>query len=200
MVQHGANWLLVLDDVLFLVVADESLQHHLHCIELPIPKAPDQVDLAESSNSQALAYLIFFEPSISHVFEAVKGGLFGEYALADGDLIVKEQVLVDRLETDDLCSFEKRVVISHIEVVSVDFLMENIGQVFGLDAGGKLDFEEHSAIVQCDYKKCWGCRYARSLWVELREVLFCPLVDPLRIYSIFLSQEYGLFSLLFLHF
>lgn len=127
MVEHGANRLLVLNDVLLLIIADESLQHNLHRIKLSIPKASDQVDLAESSNGQTLANFILFEPTISHVFQAVKGCLFGEYALPDGDLIVKEQVLVDGLKTNDLCSFEEWVVIPHIEEVAVDFLMENVG-------------------------------------------------------------------------
>lgn len=88
MIQHSAYRFLVFYDILFLVVADEPLQHHLHRVELPIAETPHQVDLAETSNRQTLANLILFEPSIGDILKAVEGGFLGEDALSDRDLIV----------------------------------------------------------------------------------------------------------------
>ena len=129
MVQHLHDRLLIFYYVLLLVFADESFEHHLHGVELPVPKTPDQIDLAEASDGQTLANFVSFESSLSHVLETVEGGFPAEDTLSYGNLVVEQDILVDGFEANHLSSFEERVGIAHIEQVAIDFLVKYIGPV-----------------------------------------------------------------------
>lgn len=58
MIQHFHYAFFVFYDILFLVLANKSLQHHLHCIELTVSQTSHQVDLTEASNGEAFAYFV----------------------------------------------------------------------------------------------------------------------------------------------
>ena len=66
-VQHLHDRLLVLNDVFFLVIADEAFEHDFHGVELAVSETADQVDLAEASNGEAFADLVAFEFAFGHV-------------------------------------------------------------------------------------------------------------------------------------
>lgn len=57
-VQHRHYRLLVLNYVLLLVLADESFQHHLHRVELPVSETSHQVNLAKTTDCETLADLV----------------------------------------------------------------------------------------------------------------------------------------------
>lgn len=126
-VEHGHDGLLVLDDVFLLVLADEAFEHDLHGVELSISETANEVDFAKAPDGEALAYFVSFEPALGEVLQAVEGGLAGEESLSDGDLVVEEDVLVDGFEAYDLPCFEERVGIPHIQQISVDLLVEDVG-------------------------------------------------------------------------
>jgi hypothetical protein len=109
-----------------LVLADESLQHDLHGVELAIAETAHEVDLAEAPNGQTFADFVFFEPSLSQIFQAVERGLLSQHALADRNLVVEQDIVVGGFEAHDLSSFEDRVAVAHVEKVAVYFLMENV--------------------------------------------------------------------------
>jgi hypothetical protein len=140
MIQHRSNRFLVFDDILFLIIADKSLKHHLHSIKLPVSQASDQINLTKASDRQTFAYFILLKSAISYMFQTVKRIFLGENTLPYRYLIVEKQILVDGLKTNDLCSFEKWVIISHIEEISVYFLMKDVGQIFCFDTCRKFDF------------------------------------------------------------
>jgi hypothetical protein len=73
MVQLRAYIFFVLHYVLFLVLANKLLQHHLHGVELAVPQAADQVDLTESTYGKALEHLIFLETALSDKLDTVEG-------------------------------------------------------------------------------------------------------------------------------
>lgn len=50
MIQHRVYMFLILNQILFLILGDETFQHHFHCIELSISKAFYKVYLTETSN------------------------------------------------------------------------------------------------------------------------------------------------------
>ena len=106
MVEHCHNRLLVLDDIFFLIFADEAFQHYFHGIELPISQTPYQIDLAEASNGQTLADFISLETALSDVLQTVEGCFSREDALTDRDLIVQKDVLIDGFEPYYLCGFQ----------------------------------------------------------------------------------------------
>ena len=68
MVQHRHYSFLILYDILFLVFAYESFQHHLHGVELPISETSHQVDLTKPSDGEAFADFISFESAFWEVF------------------------------------------------------------------------------------------------------------------------------------
>ena len=74
-VEPRANTLLVLDDVLLVVLADEALQHHLHGVELPVPQRTHQVHLAEPPDRQTLAHLVLPQPPLVRELHAVERAL-----------------------------------------------------------------------------------------------------------------------------
>lgn len=90
MIELRADIFFVLDQVLLLVLANELLQHHLHGVELTISETADQVDLAESTDGQALEDLIFLQSSLSDKLDAIERHFFGlESAFSDGNAIVE---------------------------------------------------------------------------------------------------------------
>lgn len=175
MVEHWVDHFLVLNDVFFLVFWDELFQHDFHCVELPVTQASDQVHFAETSNGKTFADLILFESAFRHVLDAIEGGFFGEDAFTDGDLVVKDGVLIHRFEGDHLSRFEEGIWVMHVEEVLVDFFVENVRQVFVLDSGREFDFEHVAFIVETDNKKSGTGDYLRGFWVELWEIVFSPL-------------------------
>lgn len=132
MVEHWVDHFLVLNDIFLLVFWDELFQHDFHCIELSVTQASHQVHFTEASNGKALADLILFESAFRYVLDAVEGGFFGEDAFTDGDLVVKNGVLIHRFEGDDLSRFEEGIWVMHVEEVLVDFFVEDVRQVFVL--------------------------------------------------------------------
>jgi len=76
---------------------------------LTVTQASDQVHFAEASNGKTFANLILFESAFRYVLDAVKGGFFGENAFPDGNLVVKDGVLIHGFEGDDLSRFEEGI-------------------------------------------------------------------------------------------
>jgi hypothetical protein len=99
--------------------------------------------------------------------------------LPDGDLIIEKQILIDGLKTDDLCGFQKRVVVPHVKKVPVNLLMEDEGNIFGLNSGGKFDFKKGSAKVEGYNEEGGRGGNGRSLGIQLCEILLSPLVHSL---------------------
>jgi hypothetical protein len=87
-VQHAADVLLVLDYTLLLVLVYETLQHHLHRVEVTVTQTAHQVDLAESADCETLADLVTLQPALGGVLETVEGSPPIEHALTNRDLIV----------------------------------------------------------------------------------------------------------------
>jgi hypothetical protein len=115
-------------------------------------------------------------------------------------LVVKEEILVYRLKTDDLCSFEEGVSISHVEEVSEYFLVEDVREIFCFDASRQFDLEEGTAIVERDNEEGGSRGYRWGFRVQLLKILLAPLVHSLRIYPCLSPHHLSLFSFLFLHF
>lgn len=111
--EHGADGLLVLDDVLLLVLADELLQHDLHGVELAVAQTLDQVHLAETPDGQALADFVLFQSALAHVLQTVEPRLPLQHSLPDRDLVVQKYIMVGRLEPDHLRRFEQRIGVAH---------------------------------------------------------------------------------------
>lgn len=151
MIELRTDVLFVLNNVLLLVLADELFQHHLHRVELSVLQTAHQVNLAESSDSQALADLILLQPSFSHEFYAVKAHLLRlKRPFPDRNPVIEQQVSMRRFEPDHKCSFEDGIAVFILQEMAIDVLMEEVRQVFGLDADWQLDTQRRSLVVESD--------------------------------------------------
>lgn len=51
MIKHTTNRFFVFDNVLLLILADESLQHYFHGVKTAISQTSNKINLAKSTNS-----------------------------------------------------------------------------------------------------------------------------------------------------
>lgn len=127
------DFLLVFDDIFLLVLANELLEHHLHGIKLSVAQAANKIDLAKTTDSQALEHLILLEPSFCYKLYASKGHLLCfQPSLSDWNAVIKQQIAVSWLEANHKGSLEERIGVFILKQEAEDMLMEDIGDVLGL--------------------------------------------------------------------
>ena len=94
-------------------------------------------------------------------------------------MVVQQQVPLGRLPPHHLRRPQQGVALSLVEQVLEYLQVEDVGQVFGHDAGGQLDLQQSGAIVEGDDKESGSGGEGGGLRVELAEVLLAPLVHTL---------------------
>jgi len=78
--------------------------------------------------------------------------------------------------------------------------MEDVGKILRLDASRQLDFEKSASVIECDDEEGRSSGDGWRLRIELLEILFSPLIDSIRVYSLLEFRSTLLFFFLFLHF